>query len=79
MSSRPKSLPLGCNRPAPSAIRLRGRHAAAGSTPRDDGDRPDARHSGTREQRRPHVEGEGSDPARARRVRREAVRTHAPL
>ena len=48
----------------------------------DDRDCADALHARNRQQRRAHVEREGSDPARARRVRREDRSTHgarAPL
>ena len=48
----------------------------------DDRDRANALHARDRQQRRPNVEREGSDPARARRVRREDGGTHgarAPL
>ena len=47
-----------------------------------DRDGTHALHAGNRQQRRPHVERECSDPARARRVRREDRSTHgarAPL
>ena len=48
----------------------------------DDRDRADALHAGDAEERRPQVEREGSDPARARRIRREDGGSHgarAPL